>query len=1653
MHTSRSKFLIVPALLAACVFSFLFVAPVYADDGTTPEPTAAAVVTETPTVMATPTAEPTVVSTETPAPSETPTLEATTSTEPTEPALVDVVNALAENDVQLVDGAGEGLSLTRQNTSDLVTDGDPYFSVGSVKYRFLRTGTGSCGSDPYCFVSDTPIQAALDYMQANSLTPTDRKLYIEAGTYTDEVNVDGSVAGVNGLTGLLGLGSTPNDVRINGTIYVHNMAAGFQISNLTVNNSEFIATAALRTESITGSVTITDVVTTATTTNSSGMEITAIGNIILNRVTSNNNAGIGAYAASGGGSITVMNSTFDNNLNDFNPSTIHRALAGLLIYGQYPGNVTIKGVSAQGNSGSGLLLYKGGKITTVADSIFNDNHDLANNPMSGYGIYLYQAPSLTLSNVTTSRNDEGIFVSSSGPFMGTQIMSENNDGYGLEIKCSIWNESEGICKNDEIQNIKISDSSFNQNGNSGIKLTVNGLITMNEIDSMGNGGPGLYLDNYSSKSSAGITLTDVKALGNSYGIAAFSKGPITATNINASYNYYDGIYVINYGSSPTIITISPVDPLDFNVTAHNGGNGYTIQSMGPVSITSLDSYENGGKGGFIDNTYAPAYASSVTINVLDPKASYNSYESNGGSGLTINSHGRVALSDINASYNHGDGAYINNRPATDIAGQAVVINNSSFSYNCVLDVDGNCAFGDRGYIGLHVDTNGSITLLNVTADSNDGWGTYLESDYTGAAGAVTINAGIGKINSFSNNYGSGLVVYTNGAITTTNLRALENGWFGVDLHNLNFITPASVTMNAGTGMWNDISGNGGAGVLIQTTGAVTITNITADRNQRYYGLGIDNASGSAAVIIKQVVSGNTFKGNTFNGNNDLGLTIGSKGNVTVTFYQANDNTGSGITIYVDEGNGIVALSGMANQFENVSRNGEHGLFIRTKNNISATNIVANDNGNWGAMISNSAGAGNITLTSAYFDGNGQGVNLVTTNAVVWKNGSANDNHWKGVDINNSFGSIGKPVTISNVIANDNGLSGFTIISKGAVVLTNVGASDNSINDEIMAYGDSWVDNLTADQNWTFAGKNGDHVTVEIASGNFTPSVQILDANGNLVGSADGAAGTVALTVNLTANGNYTILVTSAEGISQAYSIDLYSAAKVKGSGSARVSMANGINIDNLGSTNAPVMISNSQVMQTSNNDLDNIHIQSNGLVTIVGMEMNDSHHTGLDINNRYSPGSMGVILTNVSFNNNDAHGANIQTRGAVKVQNGAAEGNDMYGFVIENYYGPVITPITLTNVTATGNSQMGMSLHTLGSATLTNINSSYNGECGIMLSAPAGVTFTNVSASHNNERGALVLTNGPFTINKVAGSYNQFSDNGATGLDAGSGVKSTLTGVIANDNTGTGIRISNGNAPIVMTDIHVENNSQDGLYAYSTSTVTLTSITALENDQMGLDINQAGASINTILLSKVDATGNGSTGIYVLGVGKVTLGKFVANDNGNMGVFVDNSAGAGTVTILNPAGGSTNNQASGNGGNGVSITTNGAVTVTGLEVVENGRDGLDVNNNGTLVTPVTLNAVFSRNNGWNGINVTSKGVVTVNSSWIAGNGMTGMGVTTPGNTFVNNTTSINNQNNGLSFWLLPTGNLTLTNSFWFGNVRSGAPIPNLYFSGGTLTIH
>ena len=278
------------------------------------------------------------------------------------------------------------------------------------------------------------------------------------------------------------------------------------------------------------------------------------------------------------------------------------------------------------------------------------------------------------------------------------------------------------------------------------------------------------------------------------------------------------------------------------------------------------------------------------------------------------------------------------------------------------------------------------------------------------------------------------------------------------------------------------------------------------------------------------------------------------------------------------------------------------------------------------------------------------------------------------------------------------------------------------------------------------------------------------------------------------------------------------------------------------------------------------------------MELNDSRHGGLFIDNSTSSTTPGVTLTDVNFYNNDLTAAEIYTKGAVVVKTAYLGGNGGYGYYMDNNIGTALSPITFTDVFVSGDGcgDTGIFLRSKGAVTLNKVWSGNNGGSGFDIQTLGAVTFNDASATNNQDYGAYVVTPGTFTSNQPNGWYNTFINNGLTGLYIEAGGKVTLTKVRASWNgwrdelTGEpitdayGIFIFNSNglgtSPIVLTDIFTEGNTLDGTRIVTRGAITVTTMETRNNTFNGLYIDQSTApnSLNPIILNKITAENNGS---------------------------------------------------------------------------------------------------------------------------------------------------------------------------------------------------
>ena len=737
-------------------------------------------------------------------------------------------------------------------------------------------------------------------------------------------------------------------------------------------------------------------------------------------------------------------------------------------------------------------------------------------------------------------------------------------------------------------------------------------------------------------------------------------------------------------------------------------------------------------------------------------------------------------------------------------------------------------------------------------------------------------------------------------------------------------------------------------------------------------------------------------------------------------------------------------------------------------------MQANRNSDYGAHLANDKGAGSVTLTDASFDRNGDtGLVILTTGAITWENGSANENGGFGADLSNSDG-IGKAVSITNVTASWNNSTGLYILSNGVVTVTDSQADTNSLNYYDIQDADYWIDNLSNDQVWFYDGTSGEKVTIQVDSLRVTPKITVT-FSGNEVTLTSDVPGEWYFTPVDT--GTYQILVEAADNWNgYEYEIKLYEGDTEPTWGDPFENPANGIYVDNRGGIGG-VTISNAYSRWNSNNSGTDVVIHSQGAVTLKNMDLNDSGEGGLWVDNtKDGAGASSVTLTNVNFNVNDGDAAYILTEGAVTVNSSNSGSNMGGGFYVDNTHESAISPITFTNVSVDGYfgrdlgfTYPGIYLRSNGAVTFTNVNSSQFGGNGIDIDADGAVKFTEVGADSNLGYGARVITLSTFTIVGSPTGFSWFNNNLLDGLDVDAVGAISITKVYAGNNgfdrdtgdyaeSAIGIRLISSNmfgtAPISLTNVTSNHNTADGLRIETLGAVTINTLTMNDNINYGISIDQSNAldSSKAITLNLVTVNNNGFDssytngwdGLYVLAKGSITVNTLIALNNAATGAVLINDDGTGAVTMLNTLG-NKYNVVVGNGRGyngdqshtGLFIRSKGAVTINQLETIFNTGDGLDVyNENATLKPAVKLTNVISRGN-LVGMFVRSTGVVTIDKSWATDNGQDGISVHTNNHVNILNTASL--MNNWTGIWVESDSGkwkLTLTGSAWFGNLRN-----------------
>jgi hypothetical protein len=799
-------------------------------------------------------------------------------------------------DVVVVNRSGHKVALASQQAADMIATGDPIWCPVGVA---PKPGLGQC----------SPTQTGFSDVATwlyNFGPPKAGVIWLE-DSYNSSTNLSDSLIHYFTLDGLSYTSSSLYSLTIKGG---WNGISGSTITN-PFSPSRF-DNASLSIINWQAPVTISDIVVTNATANPYETYALSVstnkGGITLNRVqVIDNSAGVfaGAHLDTDTATllhpapVTVNDSVFSNNLGN-----------GLFI--QSDGAVTIHSLTAD---------YNGDSVTN-GDGAYIDNY--WENPD--------QPVTLTGTSEFKGNYGDGLRVESYGTVTLNNITAYRSTVYGVEINNNHGPLMPIIPTPSNV--ILAGTNLFTNNVQAGLSITSNGNILLNNITSTDNTGGGAYLNNCLKPGSDTACVTIGKS--------------VTLTGINS-----------------------------FN--RNTGGDGLNVASSGAISISQATANYNSGDGLLLDNC---AYDIVILHNCTTPLpynvalASAGTFTNNVGNGIDIEATGTVSLKNITASFNQGSWGMNIYNAANLLSARPVT-------------VSGTNIFNGNNYFGLEIISYGAITLSNITANDNGqtggfGGGVNLNNEgYDGGLGGSTLitraPVTLAGVNTFDHNKYNGLQVYSVGAISISNMTASNNGiglsYDGVYLFNTDPWRPNSGPLkkyaaNVTISGFGTFENNGWAGLDIFSTGAVNLSNLTANGN---YKDGVYIEAGNHALAPQSVTltGTNTFYDNGFGSGTGNGLKVLNDGAITISNLSAINNKSDGASLdnYTWKWPGKfqgVTLTG----FNTFNKNqGLYGLYINTDGSAVMSHINAEQNWTTGINVSATK---NLTLmcASAFHNTNG-----------------------------------------------------------------------------------------------------------------------------------------------------------------------------------------------------------------------------------------------------------------------------------------------------------------------------------------------------------------------------------------------------------------------------------------------------------------------------------------------------------------------------------------------------------------------------------------------------------------------------------------------------------------------------------------------------------
>jgi hypothetical protein len=469
--------------------------------------------------------------------------------------------------------------------------------------------------------------------------------------------------------------------------------------------------------------------------------------------------------------------------------------------------------------------------------------------------------------------------------------------------------------------------------------------------------------------------------------------------------------------------------------------------------------------------------------------------------------------------------------------------------------------------------------------------------------------------------------------------------------------------------------------------------------------------------------------------------------------------------------------------------GGYGLRIETTGgSVALANVEANDNYLIGMEV---ISAQEVALDQGKFNDNKEGIKINAQGAVRLSGVTASNNKVAGATITSAFGIV----RVENSVFSGNyslaygkctGKTyygyGLRVVTTNEISLTNVTADNNALYGAYLEGNGVFIGGVANSFSNNGTGTLSDHTGkgLEIVStGGSTVSLTNVTASGNQeFGAKIKADGTVLVSYSVF-NGNHSYASScTSKSSNSSYSKGGSSSGKsCGGKECTKTYYGYGLEVVTTGDISVSNVEANENYLFGAHLDGANVTVSNSTFSFNVSPTEKDKTPTGRGLEVK-STGN--ATLSGVDASNNQLFGATVEAGGVVSVLSSTFMNNKYstatsckgtksagYGLKVVATNPEIASPITLENVTASGNGAEGAILQGEEAAiAVTNSTFNNNGADGLNITASGTVTLTNVTADGNKGDGVDVKGVCTNTVNVSGGNFTNNDNYGLKVVDA-----------------------------------------------------------------------------------------------------------------------------------------------------------------------------------------------------------------------------------------------------------------------------------------------